>query len=193
MTFKSIVFVEAKTLRRFNQRKAVYPISLNWQKETSTLSKLLLNLINDMISMASNWEERLRSPNCDKKDDPQLWASSFLPTANSIRERRRVNTKAIITCKRPTTIWQKLTHRDRFNLQSSFVWKKWSSFVWSNFCTRLRCSLIFSIQSCPIVFITPVVADVGSSLHVLAFHTRLPTLVARQMYFPLSTCAVYRN
>jgi len=27
--------------------------------------------------MASNWEERIRPPKCDKKDDPQVWATSF--------------------------------------------------------------------------------------------------------------------
>jgi len=34
-------------------------------------------MTNDMIAMASNWEERIRPPKCDKKDDPQVWATSF--------------------------------------------------------------------------------------------------------------------
>jgi len=30
-----------------------------------------------MIVMASNWQERLRPSKCDKKEDPQVWVSSF--------------------------------------------------------------------------------------------------------------------
>jgi len=30
-----------------------------------------------MIAMTSNWEERLRAPKGEKKDDPQVWATSF--------------------------------------------------------------------------------------------------------------------
>jgi len=34
-------------------------------------------MTNDMIAMASNWKERLRPSKADKKDDPQVWATSF--------------------------------------------------------------------------------------------------------------------
>jgi len=34
-------------------------------------------MTNDMIAMAANWEERLRAPKDEKKDDPQVWATSF--------------------------------------------------------------------------------------------------------------------
>jgi len=34
-------------------------------------------MANDMITMASNWEERLRPPKSDKKEDPQVWATAF--------------------------------------------------------------------------------------------------------------------
>ena len=32
---------------------------------------------NDMIALASNWEDRLRPPKSDKKEDPHVWATSF--------------------------------------------------------------------------------------------------------------------
>ena len=34
-------------------------------------------MTNDMIALASDWEDRLRPPKCDKKEDPQVWATSF--------------------------------------------------------------------------------------------------------------------
>jgi len=34
-------------------------------------------MTNDMIALASNWEVRLRPQKCDKKEDPQVWATSF--------------------------------------------------------------------------------------------------------------------
>jgi len=34
-------------------------------------------MTSDMIAMASNWDERLRAPKGEKKDDPQVWATSF--------------------------------------------------------------------------------------------------------------------
>ena len=59
--------------------------------------------------MASNWEERLRAPKCEKKDDAQVWATSFPPPANSHKE-KNLNPKAMITSKRSTTIGQLLTN-----------------------------------------------------------------------------------
>jgi len=34
-------------------------------------------MTNDMIALASNWEDPARPPKCDKKEDPQIWATSF--------------------------------------------------------------------------------------------------------------------
>jgi len=34
-------------------------------------------MTNDMIALASNWEDRLRPAKCDMKEDPQVWATSF--------------------------------------------------------------------------------------------------------------------
>ena len=34
-------------------------------------------MTNDMIALASNWGDTLRPPKCDKKEDPQVWATSF--------------------------------------------------------------------------------------------------------------------
>ena len=75
--FKSILFGEAIRLRRLNQRKDDYLSSLNGLKEKAIRSKLPLNMTNDMIALASDWEDRLRPPKCDKKEDPQVWATSF--------------------------------------------------------------------------------------------------------------------
>jgi len=63
-----------------------------------------------MIVMASNWKERLCPLKCDKKDDPQVWATSFpYPLTLSMKESKLV----MITYERPTTIGQKLTsHKD---------------------------------------------------------------------------------
>ena len=44
----------------------------------------------DMIALASNWEDRLRPPKCDKKEDPQVWATSFSPSAYSNTKRKKV-------------------------------------------------------------------------------------------------------
>jgi len=46
-------------------------------KEKTIRSNFPLDMTNDMIAMASIWEERLRPPKCDKKDDPQVSATSF--------------------------------------------------------------------------------------------------------------------
>ena len=75
--FKSILFGEAIRLRRLNQRKDDYLSSLNRLREEAIRSKFPLNITNDMVELASNWEDRLRPPKCDKKEDPQVWATSF--------------------------------------------------------------------------------------------------------------------
>ena len=59
--------------------------------------------------MASNSEERLRAPKGDKKDDPQVWATSFPHLITLTHREKNLNTKAMITYKRPTTIGQLLT------------------------------------------------------------------------------------
>ena len=59
-----------------------------------------------MIAMASNWEERLRAPKDEKKDDPQGWGTSFPYLITLTKREKNVNPKAMITYKRPTTIGQ---------------------------------------------------------------------------------------
>ena len=82
------LFGEAIRLRRLNQRKDDYLSSLNRLKhdylsslnrlkEKTIRSKFPFNMTNDMIALASNWEDRLRPPKCDKKEDQQVWATSF--------------------------------------------------------------------------------------------------------------------
>jgi len=89
-TFKSILFGEAIRLRRLNQRKDDYLSSLNWLKEKAIRSKFPLNMTNDMIALAFNWEDKLWPPKCDKKEDPQVWATSFPPSAYSNTKRKKV-------------------------------------------------------------------------------------------------------
>ena len=109
-TFKSILFGEAIRLRRLNQTKDDYLGSLNGLKEKAIRSKFPLNMTNDMIALASNWEDRLRHPKCDKKEDPQVWATSFPHLLTLTQKEKKVNPKAMLTYKRPTTIGQKLTN-----------------------------------------------------------------------------------
>jgi len=64
-------------LRRLEQRKGDYLTCLNRLQRKAIRSNFHLNMRNDMIAMASNWDERLWPPKCDKKGDPQVWATSF--------------------------------------------------------------------------------------------------------------------
>jgi len=66
-------------------------------------------MTNDMIAMASNWEERLWAPKDEKKDDPQVWATSFPNLITLTKREKNLNPKAMTTYKRPTTIGQLLT------------------------------------------------------------------------------------
>jgi len=109
-TFKSIPFGEALRLRRLNQRKDYYLSSLNRLKEKAIRSKFPLNMTNDMIALASNWEDRPRPPKCDKKEDPQVWVRSFLHLLTLAQKEKKLSPKPMITYKRPTTIGQMLTN-----------------------------------------------------------------------------------
>jgi len=63
-------------------------------------------MTNDMIAMASNWEERLLAPKDEKNDDPQVWRTSFPLLITLTKWEKNVNPKAMITYKIPTTIGQ---------------------------------------------------------------------------------------
>ena len=107
--FKSIVFGEAIRLRHLNQRKEDYFSSSNRLREKAIVANFCLAMINDMIGLASNWDERLPAPKYDKKDDPQVWATSF-PHLIILKEREKnLKPKAMITYKRPTATGQSLT------------------------------------------------------------------------------------
>jgi len=93
-----------------NQRKDDYLSSLNRLKEKAIRSKFPLNMTNDMIALAFIWEDRLRPPKCDKKEDPQVWATSFPHLLTLTQKEKKLNPKAMITYKRRTTIGQKLTN-----------------------------------------------------------------------------------
>ena len=57
-----------------------------------------------MIALASNWEDRLRPPKCDKKEDPQVWATSFPHLLTLTQKEKTLKPKAMITYKRPTKV-----------------------------------------------------------------------------------------
>jgi len=65
-------------------------------------------MTNDMIAVASDWEERLRAPKADKKDDPQVWTVSFPHPITLTQREINLNLKAMIIYKRPTTTGQLL-------------------------------------------------------------------------------------
>ena len=109
-SLNSVVAVFSGGVTIVNQRKDDYLSSLNRLKEKAIRSKFPLNMTNDMIALASIWEDRLRPPKCDKKEDPQVWATSFPHLLTLTQKEKKLNTKAMITYKRPTTIGQKLTN-----------------------------------------------------------------------------------
>jgi len=82
----------------------------NRLKEKAIRSSFPLDMTNDMIAMASNWEERLQAPKGEKKNDPQVWATSFPHLITLTKREKYLNPKAMITCKRPTTIGQLLAN-----------------------------------------------------------------------------------
>ena len=63
-------------------------------------------MTNDMIAMASNWEKRLWAPKGEKKDDPQVWATSFPNLITLTKREKNLNPKAMITYAIPTIIGQ---------------------------------------------------------------------------------------
>jgi len=58
--------------------KENYLSKFKWFKERAICSNVPLEMNNDMIAMASNWKKGYRPPKCDKRDDPQVWATSSL-------------------------------------------------------------------------------------------------------------------
>jgi len=79
-------------LRRLNEKKG-YLSSLNRVIETAIPSNSPSDMNDGIIAMTSNWEERLRLPNCDKK----YLGYIFPPTTNFNAETKNVNPKAVIT------------------------------------------------------------------------------------------------
>ena len=52
-------------------------------------------MINDMIALASSWEDRLRPPKCDKKEDSQDWDTSFPHLLTLTQKEKNLNRKAM--------------------------------------------------------------------------------------------------
>ena len=125
-TFKSILFGEAIRMRRLNQRKEDYLCSLNRLTEKAIRSSFSLDMTNDMITMASNWEERLWAPKGEKKDDPHVWTTSFphlitLITTSTLRQARQENmpkgcvlvasVRFVVTMESTTNQWCHVFHK----------------------------------------------------------------------------------
>jgi len=97
-TLKSILYGEGIRLRRINQKKD-YPTRIKWSKEYTSAQTFLSTWETEM---ASNWVDRLL---------PRMWHTIlFPPFANTTTKENRLNAKAKITYKRPTTSRQKLTN-----------------------------------------------------------------------------------
>ena len=79
----------------------------------------IFEICPDMIALASNWEERLRPPKYDKKENPQVWATSFPHLLTLTQKEKKLNPKAMISYKRPTTIGQKLTNYEDLALNKT--------------------------------------------------------------------------
>jgi len=62
---------------------------------------------------------RLRAPKDEKKDDPQVWATSFTNLITLTKREKNLNPKAMITYKRPTTIGQLLTNYKHLALSNT--------------------------------------------------------------------------
>jgi len=73
-------------------------------------SKFPLNMANDMIALSSEWEDRLPPPKMRQERRPTGLGYIFSPSAYSNTKEKKLNPKAMITHKRPTTIGQKLTN-----------------------------------------------------------------------------------
>jgi len=65
-------------LGRLNQKIENNKEASNRLKEKVIRSNLSLETTNDMIGMASSWEERPRPQKCDEKDDPQVRVTALL-------------------------------------------------------------------------------------------------------------------
>ena len=76
-TFKPIIFGEAIRLQRLNERKEDYLTSLNRLQNKAKNSKFPVNMMNDMITLVSKWENRLHPPNPSDKKNYSVWPTSF--------------------------------------------------------------------------------------------------------------------
>jgi len=61
----------------------------------------------------------LRRPKCDKKENPQVWATSFPHLLTLTQKEKKLNLNAMITYKGPTTSGQKLMNYKDFALNKT--------------------------------------------------------------------------
>jgi len=76
-------------------------------------------MADDMLALASQWENRLWPPKCDKKEDQQVGLHIPFPHLLTPTHKEKLNPKAIITYKRPTTIGQKLMNYEDLALNKT--------------------------------------------------------------------------
>jgi len=79
-TFKSISFGKAIRSRRLNRREEDYLSSSNRLNEEAIRSNFPLDMTNDMIAIASNWEERLHPQYATRKMMTHRFGLYLCPT-----------------------------------------------------------------------------------------------------------------
>ena len=84
------------------------PLQLNWLKEKAIRSSSPLDMIDDMIAMASNWEERLQAPKANRC--PTSLSYIFSPPDNSHKEREKVKPKSNDNLQKTNYNWNILTN-----------------------------------------------------------------------------------
>jgi len=109
-TFKSIIFGEAIRLRRLNERKEDYLTSLNRLQNKAKKSKFPVNMMDEMITLVSKWENRLHPPNPSDKKNYSVWPTSFHNLLRLTKKEKTLNNEAMVTYKRPTKVGQLLTN-----------------------------------------------------------------------------------
>ena len=74
--------------------------------EKAIHSNFPLDVTNDMIAKASNWEERLQAPKCNKENDLQFWTKSFL----HLLTLTKIKTEGSDYLQKTYHCWEKLTN-----------------------------------------------------------------------------------
>jgi len=102
----------------YEPKKRDYLNSLNRVQEKVIYSNFSLQIQNDMIAIELNWEERLRPKN--EKGKYSTCLDNILPHLITLsKTEKKLNSKAMITYKKHTNTWQKLTHYKHLTLHKT--------------------------------------------------------------------------